>query len=181
MKLVPYERFTIHTQLRAAEALRSLKSVVVPYSGFESQTQWYRGKIEGHHFKIRRNINRWRYHPSTIVGDIQPEAKGCSICITMYPHGLNMALMTFLVGGSVWLLFASLGFFIVEGMQALMQPSSWPNDFWCLLGSIFLYPFLLFAFKIECSKATFRTLFQADRVDELEMKDLIERVREGSG
>lgn len=99
----------------------------------------------------------------------------------MYPHGLDMALMAFLVGGSIWLLFASLGFFIGEGMQALMQPSSWPNDFWCLLGGIFLYASLLFIFKIECSKATFFTLFQADRVDELEMKDLIAGVREGLG
>lgn len=174
MLLIPYERFVIYTQLSTKEALQSLKSVVMPYRDLESQAQKqsYEGKIKGHYFKIHRIIRYGNSFLPEVEGGIQSEASGCSIFIVMQLDVWLMAfLMLAMVGLSYPLLysfFASQGSFFDLGRGILL---------------LLIYVIALGAFKIESirSKSFFRTLFQAERVDEPGIGDLIAAWIQGEG
>lgn len=174
MLLIPYERFVIYTQLSAKEALQSLKSAVVPYRDLESQAQKqsYGGKIKGYHFRIHRLI---RYRNSSlpeIEGEIQSEANGCSISIVMQPYVLPLVfLMLAMVALSYSLLYS---FFASQGSFF---------DFRRGTELLLIYVIALGAFKVESikSKSFFRTLFRAERVDELGIGDLITAWIQGEG
>lgn len=173
MMLIPYERFTIYTSLHAEEVLRKLEDIVEPrryFQGWWAQDHKpYEGKIEGYHFTINRIIHYRNSFIPVIEGDIQSEAIGCSVRITMHLHTLVIAFMALWMGGVGYASLASLRFFVDMVMQADAQPSSLLRPF--LIPAAFLvfgYAMTLIGFKVESNKSRsfFRTLFQAERVDE---------------
>ncbi len=180
MMLIPYERLTIKTTLRAGDALQRLEDSVEPRRYFRwwgSGHKPYEGKVEGDRFTIARIIHYRNSFLPIIKGEIQSELGGCSIHITMYPHILVIAFMVLWLGGVGFAFLSFLGYFISSVQTSGQQPFS-PAGL-LLPAGMLAFGYVLFwgSFKFESvkSKAFFRELFQAEQVDELGITDLFRK------
>jgi hypothetical protein len=181
MRFVPYERFVIRTQLSAEEALQALNRVVTSddSSGPQPQSRPYVGKIEGYHFLVHNlyslpyhSVRKRRYSPP-IWGDIQPDVNGCSVCITTHSQQLLVFGMCLIgcwfcavVAPSIMKGVASFGMFLV------------PAGFLVLFYLMNLVHFKRASAK---TKSFFCILFQAKRMVEFEIGDLMKEWTQGGG
>ncbi len=196
--LVPYGCFTIHTQIHAEEALQRLENVVELYhsaSEFQIQDRFagyrshrlpgtkqpYWGTIEGSHFRIQRNIVVYPgggFSPPPIEGDIQPEAGGSSISMTIYFHILAIRFWAWVVGPPAFLVFISVIDFVAGQVSDFFL-----GDLFIGLAMWFFICYRWFGPDLEGEAATtksfFCPLFQADRVDEVVA--LLKKKRGGQG
>lgn len=93
MSFLPYENFTITTNLDSEEVKRILADVIEPPKTFRNS--WssasrshkpYEGKIYDDSFQISRIIHTRNSFLPIIKGKISPQVIGCSINITMKLH-----------------------------------------------------------------------------------------------
>jgi hypothetical protein len=179
MNLIPFERLTIHSPLRPDEALKKLEENIQPKLPFiwkRKGQKPYLGKIEGFHFSLRRIIFYRNSFLPMIEGEIQPEMGGSSIRITMHPHIWVLAFMGLWLGGISIFFLAVLFNLLSFGTNA--SPHQ-PHEMLIILPIVMIvfgYVLCLGGFKLESvkSKTFFRDLFQAARVDETTLFDLLQ-------
>ena len=170
MKFLPYEHLKIRTRLSTDEAQKRLADIIEAkrfFRWFESNHKPYQGIIEGSHFEVSRIIHYRNSFLPNIKGEIQPDMRGCSIDIRMYPHGIVIAVMILWLGSVGFFFLSMLGSFVFSAAQ------SHSGDLSILLIPAVMFAFgyalLLGGFKFESvkSKKFFRELFQADEVEEM--------------
>jgi hypothetical protein len=170
MKFLPYERITIRTRLSSKEAGEKLHEVIEPkrfVRWFEVKHKPYQGDINDSHFEVARVIHYRTPSLPIIKGEIQPEARGCSVHITMCPAGAVVALVMVQLGIIGYYLLSA----IVSVISAALQGATQDPSRLLIPGGLFVlvYTFFVGLFKFESiqSKEFFRELLQAEEVEEM--------------
>lgn len=92
MLFLPFDNFTITTNLNAEQSIQKLLAAIEPPS------TPYEGKISGYHFKINKisnSRNSFLSFPPIIEGKICPDIIGCKIKLQMKLHIAMMIFMLF--------------------------------------------------------------------------------------
>jgi hypothetical protein len=181
MIVIPYERLTIKSMLRAEEAQRKLEDIIEPraFMRWWTVNKPYEGKIEGSHFDVNRVILYRNSFRPVIKGDIRPEMGGCSISISMSPHILVLVFMGLWLGGvGLGFLVALVSFlssFVLKSPTIPFSPEALPPML-LITGGMFVFGYVMslcgFKFESVKSKAFFCSLFQARKVYETGIVDL---------
>jgi len=129
MWFIPYERLTIKTAMRSEDAVLCLSDVVEPKRIVRlgwSEHKPYQGSIDGFRFSIS-SIRDYRASFLPIIsGEIQPDIGGCSINLTISPHGLIIMFMVFWLVGAGFLILSTIFGFIFSLIQVgIRQAFPW--------------------------------------------------------
>jgi hypothetical protein len=105
MLFLPFDNFTITTNLNPEQVSEKLSNVIEPPKRFRNSGIWakppsklYEGKISGYNFRINKIINYRNSFLPIIEGRICPDIIGCQIKIKMQLHMTVMIFMLFWLG-----------------------------------------------------------------------------------
>ncbi len=173
MWFLPYEKFTIKTQLTPKEIHQQLTKVVGPkppleLPGFDLlyaiDDKPYQGKVKDHSFRISRTTPF--YYRNTflplIKGKVQADVSGYAVNVTMYPDVVGAIFLILFLNVGFMLTLSRLGimdFLLKFDMSSLRSVTDilYPIGF-----LIFSYGLMLGSFKFEAvqSKAYLRKLLK---------------------
>ena len=141
MTMIPFENYTLITDLSRDEALMRLEKFIEPLQPIRiralksEKNKPYEGIIEGNNFKIIRIIGYGNSFVPTIIGQINEELKGSRVKIRMRPKKIVIALFLFLI------LLATI-FFILER-----------NLVFYVVALLFMYLLAIILFKTESRRS----------------------------
>ena len=153
MPLVPFERVTLHTELRADEVYRRLAAAVGPGRWFTdpwpAHGKPYQGGVTPTEFKIARAINYRNSFLPMVIGRIRSNAVGSVVEVVLRPHLFVAAFMT------TWLTATAVAA-ISTMWEALSNDQNRPAAVMALLPAglfVFGYTLMQTAFLAESKKA----------------------------
>ena len=170
MSFLPYQRIQINTHLNNQEVYKRLESVVQAertWGVFQKGEKPYEGVVKDTYFEISPAITYRNPGKPIIKGNIQAEANGCSIRLSIQLPILTILLMImfiFVVG-----MLGLISFFVSYLFSD--QGTSITNSslLWFLGVSFFIYVMVLGGFIAEAdkSKLFFCELFETKKIIDL--------------
>lgn len=126
MLFLPFDNFTITTNLNPEQVSEKLSNVIEPPKRFRSSGIWskppskpYEGRISGYNFRINKIINYRNSFLPIIEGRICPDIIGCQIKIKMQLHITVIIFLAFWLGN---LFFVALSFIIAMIADTRIHP-----------------------------------------------------------
>lgn len=169
-RLLPYERFQLHTLLTASEVIRRIGEATQPITVFSFSNKNNKGKLFSGYvmddsFRIHRMINYRNSFLPQLNGSVLTQGELTLVRVRMHPAGFVLAFM------GIWLGVTGLVCLLVVGTKIFGVGSTVPNDF----SAEYLTPFGMFAFgyllvlagyKFESkpSKESLRKLLEATEI-----------------
>lgn len=164
MLFLPFDNFTITTNLNAEQSIQKLLDVVELPKNLRSYEIWekspskpYEGKMYGYNFKINKIIKYRNSFLPIIEGRICPDVIGCQIIIQMKLHIAVIIFMLFWMGN---LLLVALSFIVAMLADNKIPPFLGLAPLGMGLFAYFLC-MMSFNFEARKSKQFLEKLFQS--------------------
>lgn len=122
MKIVPYEKFQIDTDLSSIEVAQRIRTVTGKIKLFSLTPEYeFRGRVSDSEFKIIKNILYRNSFLPIVKGKIEQKGTGTSVTISMRLHLLVMCFL------SIWFSGVGLGCIVViSDLNAFTLPMLTP-------------------------------------------------------
>jgi|LGVF01.1.fsa_nt_gb hypothetical protein len=169
MLLIPYECLIVETHLSPEEVHRKLTSIVEPrrsrrwFWPFWSEHRPYQGRVSRDEFRIIRIIHYRNSFLPIVKGRIQQEVDGSYVHITMHPHIVVLAFMTFWLGAFGYMCLNLVADIIISTLWPDLTEPVFPSAL-LGIGGMFMFGYVLLmgAFKFESikSKSFFREMLE---------------------